>query len=287
MNQPKDFTLVEIMKTVKQQVKPIASFVGLIMLLAFLLLFFVLPKYYKSQAVIVAANPALSDKSRLLSTHIQHLYSPYGSDDDLERLVGIANMDTVFLQLVNDFRLVDYYDLDDVRGAHAKAVEALRDDIDLLKTEHNALQILVSTKDRHLSANLANRLVELVSSIAQLSWRQEYAGSIKALQSTIERAENELQVYNLELSRSNEQMQVLLLTRRAAQVEQLQQFHKSLQEYKLALENQAPAVVVLQNAKPASIHHKPRKLPILAATFLLAVAFAVLVAVAYKNKTSQ
>ncbi|WP_207497115.1 Wzz/FepE/Etk N-terminal domain-containing protein [Aridibaculum aurantiacum] len=289
MSQPSsEFNLAGVWQVIIRHRKIIATFVAVVVLLAALLLFFVLPKYYKSEAVIVATNPALADKSRLLNNNVQHLYSPYGNGDDLGRLLGIASMDTVYQQLVEQFKLEDYYEVSDTRGAEKAAVKALQDDVKLLKTENNELYISVTTKDRHLSSNIANRMVELIASTAERSWRKEYASSLTALQTRIEKEELELvALENMIRTGRTEGAQIALLSKRAALVEQLQQLYKASNEYQLAIDNQPAALVVMQHASPAVTHHKPRKGDVLVAVFLASLAFAVIAAVVYDRKWSS
>jgi len=93
------------------------------------------PKYYRSFAILVPANPALADKARLFNTNIEGLYSYFGTGDDLDRLFGIASMDTVYKQLVDSFHLVDYYQLTNAdKGINRrKAVLELREDLTFQK----------------------------------------------------------------------------------------------------------------------------------------------------------
>ena len=73
------------------------------MLVAFATVMLV-PQYFRSSARIIAANPQLADKSRLFNENIQGLYSYFGSGDDLDRIIGVADMDTTYYQLVGGDR---------------------------------------------------------------------------------------------------------------------------------------------------------------------------------------
>ena len=75
------------------------------MLVAFVTVLLV-PQYFRSGARIIAANPQLTDKSRLFNEDIQGLYSYFGSGDDLDRIIGVADMDTTYYQLVDQFNFV-------------------------------------------------------------------------------------------------------------------------------------------------------------------------------------
>jgi hypothetical protein len=106
------------------------------MLVAFVTVLLV-PKYFRSGARIIAANPQLTDKSRLFNENIQGLYSYFGSGDDLDRIIGVADMDTTYFQLVDQFNLIDYYRLDNdsLPLLRRKAVLKLKKDISFQRTE--------------------------------------------------------------------------------------------------------------------------------------------------------
>ena len=90
------FNLIDIMEVLKRRKSFIGWFVFTSCIVTALLLFFVMPRYYKSTAVIVAANPALADKARLFNENIEGLYSDFGNEEDLDRLYGIAKLDTTY-----------------------------------------------------------------------------------------------------------------------------------------------------------------------------------------------
>jgi uncharacterized protein YoxC len=185
MNDMPFFNIASVWQAITRRWKIITVFTLGMVGLAFVVLMIV-PKYYKSTAVIIAANPALADKNRLLDHNIQHLYSPYGSGDDLNRLYAIARLDTLKYQLVNEFDLKSYYELPSSMVGTREAVRALEQDIDLVKTENDELHITIMTRNKQLSANLANRLVQHIDSTAARSWRKEYERSLQALQQSIE-----------------------------------------------------------------------------------------------------
>lgn len=287
MNSFSAFNMVEVWHTSRRHKKLIIGFSLLVAILTTLLVFFILPKYYRSEAVVVATNPALADKSRLLNNQVQHLYTPYGDGDDLAMLYAIADLDTVYLQLVDELKLVDFYDLSGSRGASQKAALALRDAIKLEKTENDALSIKTSTRDRHLSANITNRMVEIISAISERSWLQAYTSSLKALQQMVDTEEAELQAVNELLKGAGETSQIALLSRRAALVEQLQQLYKASKEYELAIASKPASLVVVQNAFPAQIEHTPKKLQTIIIALFASLAFAVVAASVYDAKTGR
>ena len=92
--------LVNTNAVLQQQWKTLLAFT-LVTTLAAALTVNLVPKYFRSSATIVSANPALADKARLFNNNIQGLYSYFRSGYDLERISGIADMDTTYKHLMN------------------------------------------------------------------------------------------------------------------------------------------------------------------------------------------
>jgi hypothetical protein len=157
---------------------------------------FVIPRYYRSASTVVSANPALADKARLFNTNIQTLYSYFGSGDDLDRIYGIADMRSTYVKLVDEFSLINYYQLkgDSISILKTKAAKCLQKDIHLEKTEQSQLQIIAWTKNKQLSANLVNRMVAIIQETEMDIWKTNYQNSQDKLNSSITLMEKEYQV---------------------------------------------------------------------------------------------
>jgi capsular polysaccharide biosynthesis protein len=283
MNDNASFNITSVWEVLTRRWKIITAFVAVTLILTAIMLMFFVPRYYKSQAVIIASNPALADKARLLNNNIQQLYSPFGSSDDLNRLYAIAHLDTLHYQLVHEFDLVKYYHEDNKASAAKRAVKALEDDLELVKTENDELHIILYTKDKNLSAKIVNRLVELIDTTAARAWRGEYTKSLTALEQSI----TSLKV---QLNNSGDSSQLSSITtaeaNKQALASQLKQFETVANEYRLAINNSPSALVVLEHAFPSLTYDKPKVRQVLFAALVASLAFAVMAVLIYdKNKT--
>jgi hypothetical protein len=283
MNDNGSFNITSVWEVLTRRWKIITAFVAIILILTAIMLMFFVPRYYKSKAVIVASNPALADKARLLNNNIQQLYSPFGSSDDLNRLYAIAHLDTLHYQLVHEFDLVKYYHEDNKASAAKRAVKALEDDLELVKTENDELHIILYTKDKNLSAKIVNRLVELIDTTAARAWRREYFKSLTALEQSI----TSLKV---QLTTGGDSSQLSSMTtvegNKETLVKQLSQFETVANEYRLAINNSPSSLVVLENAFPSLNYDKPKVRQVLFAALVASLAFAVMAVLIYdKNKT--
>ncbi|MBM3431598.1 MAG: hypothetical protein FJX92_01165 [Bacteroidetes bacterium] len=125
-----------------------------------------LPIKYKGETTSVPSSAYASDPNRLFSKQIQQLYSPLGSPDELDLLVGSGRLDTVYRPLVRQFNLVKHYFISDLgeKGIW-RAVKQLKKDAKVYKSEYNELKVHVWDTDPVLAADLANALTARLDSL--------------------------------------------------------------------------------------------------------------------------
>lgn len=233
---------------------------------------FLVPQYYRGTVTVVSANPLLADKARFFNNNIQGLYSYFGSGDDLDRIQGIAGMDTTFKKLVDEFALIDYYHPSDNTPARKKAaaVKKLRKDISFQRTEEGQLKITAWMKEASTAAAIANRMAAIVTETEEAIWQQNYTQASQQLLHTIADME-------LAYQRGSDSLPLLTGSRRELAVQRLQNLLEQLAAYRKAageftLAGQAhPAVMyVLEPATPAAAPTRPDK----AASIILATVAA-------------
>ena len=237
---------------------------------------FLVPQYYRSSATIVSANPLLADKARLFNTNIQSLYSYFGNGDDLDRIYGIADLDTTYKALVDEFSLVNYYQLANVSlpVLRRKAVLLLRKDLSLQKTEQAQLSIIAWTKDKQLSSKLVNRMVAILQETESGVWKKNYSRSIASLLNAVDSMEKEYALFADRIASANTVQRDLISSRMQTLLEQIKQYHKAADECKLALENHTDVLYVLESAVPAAKSERPDKPAIILISMLIAFVFS-------------
>lgn len=287
MQHTSNFNLAETVPVLLKNKKLIIGFVIISLVITSITLFIV-PKYYRSTSVVVAANPALADKARLFNTNIEGLYSNYGSSDDLDRIYGIANLDTTFKTIIREFNLIQYYKLkeDSADLNERKALLYLRDDLILQKTELNQLKIMVLTKDKILSAQIVNRVVSFVHEILQNVWRKSYQSSLKHLQYSITLFEKEYKNLSDSIlnNSTNNTIVQLLSNKKYVILDQINEYQKAANEFALAIQNNPPALIEIEKGYPSAKADKPKKLEVLTAAFFISFIFACLLVLFYKRK---
>jgi hypothetical protein len=256
---------------------------------------FIVPKQYYSASIVVSANPNLADKAHLLNQNIQSLYSVFGSGDDLERIMGIASMDTVYKQLVDEFNLISYYQITgadtnrvppNLNLLRRKAVLELKDDISIQKTDLAQLKISIWTKDAEISAKIVNRMVEITRLKEETIWKSGYEKMLLSLNKSIDSLGKIFEVISNKTKQEKENASQLDFLKSNSLYEQINTQQKAANEIKLAIDNNAPALYVLETAVPAAKSEKPNILEVLILTSIVSLVFGVLILLIYNREDS-
>ncbi|NCI45300.1 GumC domain-containing protein [Sediminibacterium soli] len=282
-----DLNLVQAGEAWKQGWKTILLFTLLAGAVTALTVFLV-PQYYRGKITVVSANPALADKGRFFNSHIQHLYSYFGSGDDLDRIQGIADMDTSYQKLVDEFSLIDYYHTTGTtRGLQrSAAVKKLRRDIGFLRNEQGQLQVSVWMKQPQLAAAIANRMIAIAEETAGAIWQENYRRSAGSLQHTIDAMEQEYRHISDSAATLSGSGKELAANRLSTLLEQIGQYRKSAGEFALAEQASPPVLYVLEPASPAARPGKPEKLPLVTAACIAGFLFSGVV-VLFRSRQQQ
>jgi tetratricopeptide (TPR) repeat protein len=282
-----NFNLKDVYLLLQSKMKFIISFVIGSIICAVVVLFFV-PKEYKATAVVIAGNPALADKARLTSNNIEGLYSVYGGEDDLDRIYGLALLDTVLLNLVEEFKLVKYYKIktSTPTGEKQKALKKFKkENIELLKTEQNQLKISVWMKNADTAKLIVNRWVDIVTKAQQTEIKNQYQLAEKKLLAQIENLQEKHQVI-LDSIATAENLSVVQLyeSKRAAILDQVKEFQAAAEKFKLGFEATPSLVFVQQEAIAKVKADRPDKLVTLLVVSFASFFFAIFILFFTKRK---
>jgi len=273
------FSLVPVWQIVWNWRKRIVAFVTLISV-ATTVTVFLLPKYFLSVSLAVPGNPMLADKGKLFNNNIQSLYSPYGGTDELDRLTGIGELDTVYKTIIGEFGLTNYYGLagSDTARAIYKTLKALREDLKVQQTEKGQLKVMMWHEDSKVAAAIVNRVMDMIQQIAMKLQVQNNQQSLDNLYATIKA------ISPVPGDTINYVSPAHGGTYDPARIEQ---YLKIVQELQLAIANNPAALIIQERGYAAGKEDKPKKLSIIAAAFFLSLLFAVLTALFYNRSRND
>ena len=223
-------------------------------ILTCLVLWFI-PEQYKSESTSVASSVVASDPSRLFGSNVQYLYSPLGSPDQLDLLVGTGRLDTLYRPMVLRFDLIKHYSISGAGDkAFLQAVKKLKKSTDIYKSDYGELKVRVWDTDATLAAELANAITVRLDSMHRDLMSRQNSQTLVALERGLKR---------LELS--SDTISTTALSRYRILYRDL------IEEYTLLLEQRPPAIQVMDLAAVSILPDSPEWAPVLIATTLLAL----------------
>ena len=284
-----EFNLAGVMHAWQRRWKLITAFVAISLVVTSILLVLI-PRQYESIAVATAGNPLLSDKAYLFNQNVDQLYSNYGNADDIDRLLGIANLDTTYNLLVDSFKLYNYYTTSKSNKAirRRNAVLGLKKDVQIQKNELNQFTLSVWNKHPVVAANIANSMLGIIQKITANGLQKSYEQTLFLLDSTLVGMQSEYEaITNISRERQTPKTAVELINaKKATLLEQMKQYQKTYSEVAMAAANVQPSVIVLQSATPAVKAGKPPVLAWLLGVLLTSTTFGLLAVLLYDRKPS-
>ncbi len=160
-----DYSLISVAKFLLSKIRwiLILSFVVALLTAGTSLL---LPNYYEASTIFYAASPDLSAPAPLSTT--QQKVQVYGNDEDLDRLLSIANSNQLSEFLIDSFNLYEHYDIErNAVKASYKVRKKLRKHMNVLKTKFGAIDLSVEDKVPDMAASISNAARAKISVIAQ------------------------------------------------------------------------------------------------------------------------
>ena len=247
--------------------------------LATLAVCLLLPREYLSKTSVLPANSRFSDRSRFANTEIKELYSAFGSGDDLDRLYATLRSHPVMMHIVDSFGLVGHYRLKNRKErAREAALSEFRENCSILKTEYGEIHIRVWDRDRDLAAGLANAMVARAEKVHQDLYRDYFSSSLQKLETAYHG-----------MGKSAKSGIDSASGGIAPDTEVMRNYLRSISEYRMALLNPPPSLMVLEKAIPSVKHDRPKVvLNVLAAAMIgLFTGLAALLLLPFlKRKTS-
>jgi uncharacterized protein involved in exopolysaccharide biosynthesis len=236
-----------------------------------LVVLLLLPKQYLSTATALPANSVGADKGSVFSSSIQQLYSSLGSPGELDRFIGTGRLDTIYIAVAGALNLQQHYGIKQNDHALYSAAEKLKKNTRIDRTEFGELQVQVWDKDKHKAATLANRIMQ---QLQQLHQRLQNQSNQRVLQQLIQT----YAWWNTDTSR---------VVRSGIDAELRAQNEKLVAQYRMMVEANPRALLVVESARPAIRPDKPYMRSTLLLTFFAALLFSFLVALLLEKGSAK
>ena len=232
---------------------------------------------YLSVTTALPASGILTDKAKIFNNNIQTLYPSLGSSDDLDKILGTAQLDTVFIAVAMTYNLWDHYKIEDKEKQISQSAAILKSNSKVFRSEYGELKIRVWDTDKNLAPQLANAILEKLNNIHQSVAAASNKRVLEILKAGRVKMSN-----TLDSLRSLKTVDVQSMTNQPSGmlniVDQLKQYDELIAEYQLTLDTNPAVLVVVEKARAAQNPDKPQRLKLLIATAVIAFLFSVLLA---------
>jgi hypothetical protein len=238
---------------------------------------FTQPSRYLSVTTALPASTLLTDKAKIFNDNIEGLYSSLGDPDDLDRILGTAQLDTVYIAVAMEFNLWDHYKIEKKDRQIYGSAALLKANSKVIRSEFGELKVKVWDTDKNLAPKLANAILWKLNSMHQ---SVQAASNNKVLNILINEV-NSLKHRYFDGTHAELRSQLGMIDTTGKgkfYLGRLQQYEQLIMEYELALEMNPNVLVILEEARPSQTPDKPQKLKLLTATLVLSFFFSFLLA---------
>lgn len=154
--------------------------VVLITIIGSLIVTLLLDNYYQSTTTFYVASPDLFKPEQMFGNSQKDM-DYYGTENDVDRVLTIAQSGELYEFLIKRFDLYKHYKIDSAgEKASFKVREALEKLYEVKKTKFNAIELSVEDKDKKLAAEMSNAARQKIDEIAQRLIRESQAKLIRA-----------------------------------------------------------------------------------------------------------
>lgn len=227
------------------------------------------PKKYLSVATALPANSLIADKGRIFNQNIRELYSDFGTVDELDKLEGTGNLDTLFIAASEKFNLDQHYQIHPSGESFYSAALKLKANSKISRSSYGELKVKVWDEDKNLAAEIANFLMQEIQSIHQHLQNESNSAILENLKQDYVSKQHEY----VQLSDSATAIGKAKLNGLS---EQLQEEGKMISQYQLAVNTNVPVLFIVENARPSFWPDKPRILATVLFAFFGAFIFSFL-----------
>src|ERR1035437_2528474 len=158
------FNLSDLIKTVRKHVRLIAiiSFVAAV---AGAIFYLAGPRKYEGRTEFLVRNPLYGDRANLYNTD-QKIFDYFADEDDVNRILLLAESDIVRKQVIRNMKLDYAYNADGATRKGQLTVERkYNKNINVVRTEYKDVILSFVDTDPERAAAVANEIVRVVDNV--------------------------------------------------------------------------------------------------------------------------
>ena len=204
MSQHKDDNLLEVIRLLFKWRKHLITTVA-IAAIGSVIISLVLPVYYEATTTLLPVNPLLKSPNHVFGTSTENP-EPFGTEEDLDRMLAIAESKELTDYVIQKFDLYNHYDIDttDVKAPY-KIKKKLFKLYTAQKNEFGEIEITVEDKDKDLARDMANAIRKKMDEIDQKLMKENQLPTVKMYERELDGKDTYLKLMKDSLSNLRQQ----------------------------------------------------------------------------------
>jgi len=199
-------SLMSLLKTFKKWFKAI-FIVCTIAVVGAVAISLSLDNYYKATSIFYAASSDLAKPAPIGGMEIDIEY--YGRDEDIDRLLSIANSGEVAGRLIEEFQLAEHYEIKaETQKGKYKVLERFNKLFTAQKNKYDAIEISMEDVEPELAKKIANKARDLINEIAQRTVKNSQQLQIDKYSSNISRKTSDLDSLTSKIEKVKEKYEI-------------------------------------------------------------------------------
>ena len=158
----KEFNLIAAIRTILKWKKHILILTVASGIIAALFSVFVMDEWFLSWSTFYPTNQSLNDRSAIFNTDASTQVEYFGTKQDVNRILTIANSNPVIDYVIDSFHLAEHYQIEKTSNYwKTKVRKKFEKKYEAIKTEHEAVQVSLYDTDPKLAAAIVNAKVSM------------------------------------------------------------------------------------------------------------------------------
>ena len=236
----KEFNLVNAIRILLKWKMPLAGLTFISGIIAYLFSVFVMEEFYLSWSTFYPTNQYLNDRSMIFNTESSGGQVEYfGGKNDVNRVLTIANSESVINYIIDSFNLTDHYKVSRNKKYWKTIVRKKFDkNYKAIKTEREAIEISVHDTDPALASAIVNAIVEKVDEQNKRHVQETKMQLYNVLCRQIEEQQDKVEDYVTTLATLAAEFDIKVSSAAGSTVLVEGKNFRAVQEYKALLEKQ-------------------------------------------------
>jgi len=153
-----------------------------------------MPNYYRATTIFLAGSPDQANPQLMFSQGGREA-GYYGTENDIDRILTMAESNDLIFFLIDSFQLYEHYDINkDNPKAEFRVRSEFMDHFDVKKTARDAIELSIEDTNKDVAAAMTNAAREKIDQIVQQLIKKTQQKNLVTYQNRIKDQEENLRV---------------------------------------------------------------------------------------------